>query len=82
MPKVASASALRPMATRTALIAITAVQALWRTMKTKLVAVTIHVRLLGELAGNGGAKVGGLVCEAIRLNGIDATRPLSRRRVI
>lgn len=67
MPNVASASALRPMATRTPLMAITAVQALCRTMKTKLVAVTIHVRLLGGLAGNGGGKVGGLGCEAIRL---------------
>lgn len=67
MPKVASASALNPIATRTPLIAITAVQALCRTIKTKLVAVTIQVRLLGGLARNAGGKIGGLVCEAIRL---------------
>jgi hypothetical protein len=60
MPKVASASALRPMATRIPLIAITAVHALCKTIKTKLVAVTIQVRLLCGEADSVNVDVGEL----------------------
>jgi hypothetical protein len=55
MPIVASASALRPMATRTPLIAMTAVQALCKTINTRLVMLTSHVRLPAGPSDNAGA---------------------------
>ncbi|WP_433965028.1 hypothetical protein [Tunturiibacter gelidiferens] len=56
MPKVADARALRPMATRTPLRAMTAVQALCRTINARLVAVTSQVFLLsGASAAGAGA---------------------------
>ena len=44
MPKVAAASALSPIATRTPLSAITAVQALCSKINRKLVMLTNHAR--------------------------------------
>jgi len=61
IPIVASASALRPIATRTPLIAITAVQALCKTIKTRLVALTIQVGLLAEFSGNTGFEFAALL---------------------
>jgi hypothetical protein len=53
------------MATRTPLRAMTAVQALCKTMKTKLVTVRSHVRLLSGAVVAGSVEIGEVVLRAI-----------------
>lgn len=62
MPTVAAASPLKPIATRTPLIAITAVHALCRTIKARLVTLTSQDRLLTG-SGKAAAEFSSLLVE-------------------
>ena len=76
MPKVAAPSALRPIATRMPLSAITAVQALCSTINRKLVMLTSHARLLTGSSAEAGAAFGErLVSRAISVQLIAAQNP-------
>jgi len=78
MPKVAAPSALRPIATRTPLSAITAVQALCSTINRKLVMPTNHARRLKGCSVEAGAEFGDLlVSKAISVPTYRRTEPLS-----
>jgi hypothetical protein len=78
MPIVASASALRPIATRIPLIAITAVHALCRTIKAKLVALTSHALLFTRCSGETAVKFGEFLGgEAIYVPSYRRTKSLS-----
>src|SRR5882724_10729311 len=76
MPKVASASALKPIATRTPLIAITAEHALCSTINRRLVTLTSHVRRrTGSSTGAVAASTESLVSRAISYQVIAAQNP-------